>query len=99
MKTKQALLAAVTEEVRHLQALAERIEASEEPDLRPISELAGLLEARRKALDLGAADVGELCGISPTTYRAIENGTGNPTLRTLEGIGSVLNFRIWIELK
>lgn len=99
MQTKQALLTAITEEIRHLQTLAERIEASEEPDLHPLSELAELLEARRKALDLNAADVGELCGVSPTTYRAIENGTGNPTLRTLEGIGSVLNFRIWIELK
>lgn len=99
MKTKQGLLAAVTEEIRHLQALAERIEASDEPDLRPLSELAELLEIRRKALDLNPTEIGDLCGISPNTYRAIENGKGNPTIRTLEGIGSVLNFKIWIELK
>lgn len=99
MKTKQGVLEALTEEIRHLQALADRIEASDEPDLHPLSELAGLLAERRKSLDLNPSEVSELCDISPNTYRAIEGGKGNPTIRTLEGIGAVLNFRIWIELK
>ncbi|WP_291823407.1 helix-turn-helix transcriptional regulator [Marinobacter sp.] len=99
MKTKQGLLNAVNEEIRHLQNLAERIETSDEMDLRPLSELAVVLATRRKALKLNPADVSELCGVSPNTYRAIESGKGNPTIKTLEGIGSVLNFNVWIELK
>lgn len=99
MKTKQGLLEAVNEEIQHLQALAERIGASDEPDLRPLSELSELLEKRRNALDLNPTEVGELCGLAPNTYRAIEKGKSNPTIRTLQGIGSVLNFKLWIELK
>lgn len=99
MKTKQGLLEAVNKEIQHLQSLAAQIEASDEPDLRPLAELANLLEKRRKALNLNPTEVSELSGISPNTYRSIETGSGNPTIRTLEGIGSVLNFRLWIELK
>ncbi|MFL1454105.1 helix-turn-helix domain-containing protein [Marinobacter sp. GN3S48] len=99
MKTKRGLLEAVNEEILHLQNLAEQIEASDEPDLRPLPELANLLEARRKALSLNPTEVSDLCGISPNTYRSIASGNGNPTIRTLEGIGSVLNFKLWIELK
>ncbi len=99
MKTKQGLLEAVNDEIQHLQSLAAQIEASDEPDLHPLSELANLLEARRKALNLNSTEVSDLSGISPNTYRSIESGNGNPTIRTLEGIGSVLNFKLWIELK
>ena len=99
MKTKQSLLNAVNQEIRHLQSLAERIETSDEIDLRPLSELASELKSRRKALNLNPADVGDLCGVSPKTYRSIENGKGNPTIKTLAGICSVLNFNVWIELK
>lgn len=99
MKTKQGLLETVNKEIQHLQTLAERIEASDEPDLRPLSELADLLKTRRNALKLNPTEVSDLSGVAPNTYRSIESGNGNPTIRTLEGIGSVLNFKLWIELK
>ncbi|GGE57721.1 hypothetical protein GCM10011533_07780 [Streptosporangium jomthongense] len=99
MKTKQGLLAAVQQEIRNLQSLAERIESSEEPDLRPLSELAPVLKNRRETLRLSAQEVSDLAGLSPNTYRAMEIGNANPTIQTLQVVGKVLNFRLWIELK
>lgn len=99
MKTKKGLLDAVHEEIRHLQSLADRIEASEEPDLRPLDNLPELLRQRRQDLNLSAQDTSELAGLSPNTYRAMEKGDGNPTISTLKNVGAVLNFNVWIELK
>jgi|TARA_R110001592_G_scaffold354313_1_gene653870 DNA-binding XRE family transcriptional regulator len=99
MNTKASLVAAVNEEIERLKALANTIEASTEPDLRPLTDLAGVLKARREYLDLTPHDVSELGGLSPNTYRAMEGGTGNPTIQTLQTVGQVLNFKVWIELK
>ena len=99
MKTKQGLLQAVDEEIRRLQALADQIESSDEPDFRSLSELSDVMKQRREALSLSAGEVGDLCGVSANTVLAIEKGTGNPTIRTLQGVGKVLNFQLWIELK
>lgn len=98
MKTKQGLLNAVNNQIRELQALANSIEISEEPDLRPLSELADVLKTRRKQLNLSRNEVSELCGIAPNTYRALEMGEGNPTVQTLKSVSEVLNFRVWVEL-
>ncbi|ERS87011.1 hypothetical protein Q667_15680 [Marinobacter sp. C1S70] len=99
MKTKAGLLNALNEEIKRLQILADKIEASEEPDLRPISDLATVLRVRREGLDLSVIDVSDLAGLSPNTYRVMETGAGNPTITTLTGIGKVLNFDVWLELK
>ncbi|SNC68103.1 DNA-binding transcriptional regulator, XRE-family HTH domain [Marinobacter sp. es.048] len=99
MNTKASLVAAVNEEIERLQTLANTIEASTEPDLRPLADLADVLKARREDLDLTPNDVSELGGLSPNTYRAMEGGTGNPTIQTLKTVGQVLNFKVWIELK
>ncbi|MCK7552821.1 helix-turn-helix domain-containing protein [Marinobacter goseongensis] len=99
MKSKQGLLKALRAQIAQLEALEDQIENSEEPDLRPVQDLGEIVETRREALSLSAEDVAELCGASATTIRAIEKGTGNPTLKTLTGIGNVLNLKLWIELK
>lgn len=99
MKSKASLVEAINEEIDRLKALANTIEASDEPDLRPLSDLSDVLKTRREDLDLSPQDVSELGGLSPNTYRAMEGGTGNPTIQTLQTVGQVLNFSVWIELK
>lgn len=99
METKQGLLARVNEEIERLKLLAKTVEDSEEPDLRPIANLADVLKERRVNLGLSPQDVSELGGLSSNTYRALENGSGNPTIQTLQMVGRVLNFDLWIELK
>ncbi|MGX1201191.1 helix-turn-helix domain-containing protein [Marinobacter sp. MBR-105] len=99
MKTKQGVLSAIQKEIAALQQLAAQVEASDEPDLRPISDLQEVLTTRRESLGLSVPDISDLAGLAPNTYRGLENGTGNPTITTLTGIGKVLNFRLWIELK
>jgi|GEM_PF-1614767 DNA-binding XRE family transcriptional regulator len=98
MKTKQGLLKAVNQEIQQLRVLAASIEASDEPDLHPITELASVLEKRRQNLGLKPHEVAELCGLSANTYRAMELDKGNPTINTLKSVGQVLNYKIWIEL-
>ncbi len=72
MKTKQGLLKAVNQEIQQLRVLAASIEASDEPDLHPITELASVLEKRRQNLGLKPHEVAELCGLSANTYRAMD---------------------------
>lgn len=97
MKSKQGLLRAVNEEIRHLQLLANQIATSDEPDLRPLSELADIMAERRETLTLSPIEIGELSGMSATTVRAMEKG-GNPTIKSVQAVGKVLNFKIWIEV-
>jgi len=97
MKSKQGLLDAVNEEIQRLQALAKQIESSDEPDLRPVSDLADIMKSRRDSLTLSLGEVGDLSGVSGTTVRAMEKG-GNPTIKSLQAVGKVLNFKLWIEV-
>jgi hypothetical protein len=89
MKSKQGLLDAVNEEIQRLQELAKQIESSDEPDLRPVSDLADIMKSRRDVLSLSSGEVGDL--------RAMEKG-GNPTIKSLQAVGKVLNFKLWIEV-
>ncbi|MDS1310396.1 helix-turn-helix transcriptional regulator [Marinobacter xiaoshiensis] len=98
MKTKQGILKAVKDQIKHLQALAHTIEASESPDLRELKELPELLATRRESLNMTPAEVAELSGVSPTTYRSIERGSGNPRIQTLQTVCDVLNVKIWVDL-
>lgn len=98
MKTKQGILEALDEHIGRLQGLADKIQASDEPDLRTIEDLSVLLVARRESLNMSPAEVAELCGLSPTTYRSIERGSGNPRINTLQAVCDVLNVKIWVGL-
>lgn len=98
METKQGILKAVNEQIRRLQGLADKIQASESPDLRTLDELPTLLATRRESLNMSPAEVAELSGLSATTYRSIERGSGNPRIKTLETVCDVLKVKLWVEL-
>lgn len=98
MKTKQGILKAVNDQIEHLQTLAQTIEASESPDLRELEELPALLAERRESLNMTPPEIAELSGLSPTTYRSIERGSGNPRIQTLQTVCNVLNVKIWVDL-
>lgn len=56
------------------------------------------LRDRRKSLGLSQRRLAELAGTTQTTIALIENGKGNPTYRTLEGIASVMHSEVRIFL-
>jgi y4mF family transcriptional regulator len=49
--------------------------------------------ARREA-GLKQSDLAELAGVSERTVRAIETGTGNPTLAAVVAVANVLGLRV-----
>ena len=98
METRRGILEALNVQISHLQGLADKIQASDDPDFRPIEELSTLLVARRESLNMSPAEVAELCGLSPTTYRSIERGSGNPRINTLRTVCDVLNVKLWVDL-
>jgi len=98
VEIKHSILEALNDQISSLQGLADKIQASEAPDFRPIEELSTLLVARRESLNMSPAEVAELCGLSPTTYRSIERGSGNPRIHTLQTVCDVLNVKLWVDL-
>lgn len=62
-------------------------------------ELAVILRHRRNLLQLRQEDVAEIAGISLRTLRAIENGTANPSVETLQKLLEVLGLKFKIEPK
>lgn len=98
IRTKSSVINALHNQINSLQKLVNDLEHATTPDLREIRYLPNLLQERRNQLELGSVEVAELAGLSPNTYRALERGAGNPRLDTLESIGEVLNFKIWIEM-
>lgn len=97
-RTKAAVVSALKAQAKSLSDLAHRLEESSAIDLQEVSDLPQLLKQRRDQLNLGAPEVAELAGISPNTYRALEKPEANPRLETLERVGEVMNFKVWIEL-
>ncbi|GAB3193657.1 transcriptional regulator with XRE-family HTH domain [Pontibacter aydingkolensis] len=64
-----------------------------------LNELAITLKHRRNILQLRQEDVAEIAGISLRTLRAIENGTANPSIETLQKLLEVLGLKFKIEPK
>lgn len=58
-----------------------------------------LLRARRKFLHLRQRDLAELAGIALRGLTAIERGRGNPTLKQLSEIASVLGLEVTLTKK
>ncbi|MEQ5837162.1 helix-turn-helix transcriptional regulator [Marinobacter sp. NFXS9] len=98
VRTKATIVAALKHQITSLQTLVDDLEHSTTPDLREIRHLPDLLQERREQLSLSPVETAELAGLSPNTYRALERADGNPRLETLESVGRVLNFKLWIEM-
>jgi y4mF family transcriptional regulator len=58
-----------------------------------------LLRARRKLLQLRQRDLAELAGVTLRGLTEIENGRGNPTLKQLSKIASVLGLEVTLSQK
>jgi y4mF family transcriptional regulator len=58
-----------------------------------------LLRTRRKFLQLRQRDLAELAGVTLRGLTAIENGRGNPTLKQLSKIASVLGLEVTLSQK
>ena len=48
----------------------------------------------RKEAGLKQSDLADLAGVSERTVRAIETGTGNPTLAAVVSVANVLGLRV-----
>jgi DNA-binding XRE family transcriptional regulator len=62
-------------------------------------EIGHIIFKRRQDLLLRQEDLTELTGITSKTIYLIENGTGNPSLETLEKITSVLGLEIKVQIR
>lgn len=62
-------------------------------------EIGHIILKRRQDLSLKQADLAELTGITSKTIYLIENGTGNPSLETLEKIAGVLGLEIKMQIR
>ena len=64
-----------------------------------IAEMGSLITQRREFLNLRQEDLAEMSGVSIKTIHLIESGLGNPSVRTLEKIGTVLGLEILLQIK
>lgn len=62
-------------------------------------QIGELLLARRKDLRLRQEDLAEMSGVTVRTLHNIEEGKGNPSVKTLSRICDVLGLEISIVIK
>ena len=94
---KQPIVDSIRQRIESLGELAREIEESEIPDLAELGELPRIIRQRREALGLSCNEAAELTGVSATTWRALENDSGNPRLNTLLEAARTLNLKLWVE--
>lgn len=64
-----------------------------------IEKIGETIKSRRQFLDLRQEDLAEMSGIATKTIHLIECGSGNPSLETLEKIGTVLGMELILQIK
>ena len=57
------------------------------------------ISERRKALGITQTELAEMAGVGIATVKDIERGKGNPSLKTLEQLCTVLGFEIELKIK
>lgn len=57
-------------------------------------DISSAIKERRKELQISQLVLSEMAGISLATVKDIERGAANPSLSTLESIGTVLGMEI-----
>ena len=62
-------------------------------------EIGEILKKRRQFLALRQEDVEELSGINKKTIQQAELGSGNPSLKTLDKLASILGMEIMVQVK
>lgn len=54
---------------------------------------------RREFLNLRQEDLAEMSGVNTRTIHQVENGTGNPSIQTLEKLATILGMELIIQVK
>jgi transcriptional regulator with XRE-family HTH domain len=62
-------------------------------------EIGKQLKERRTVLHLHQKDLSEMSGVSLRTIIQVENGVGNPALKTLQKLAEVLGMEILLTIK
>jgi y4mF family transcriptional regulator len=62
-------------------------------------EIGETIKERRDVLRLQQKDLAELAGVSLRTIVQIENGSGNPSLETLNKLALVLGMEVRLNVK
>ena len=62
-------------------------------------EMGELIRIRREFLALRQEDLEEMSGITSRTIHIVENGLGNPSLKTLEKLAMVLGMELTLQVK
>jgi transcriptional regulator with XRE-family HTH domain len=62
-------------------------------------ELMKILKDRREALKVTQEHLAEVSGVGLRTLKAIETGTGNPTIDTLTKLAEVLGMELKLEVR
>ena len=57
------------------------------------------IKRRRESLRLKQEDLSELSGVNTKTIHLIETGSGNPSLKTLQKIITVIGMEILVQVK
>ncbi|MCC8112939.1 MAG: helix-turn-helix transcriptional regulator [Bacteroidales bacterium] len=61
-------------------------------------DLGPIIAERRKALRITQIDLAEMAQVGLATVKDIERGKGNPSVKTLEKICTVLGFKITLQI-
>jgi transcriptional regulator with XRE-family HTH domain len=62
-------------------------------------EIGKNIKLRREFLQLRQEDLAEMSGINARTIHLVETGKGNPSLRTLEKLTTILGMELVIQVK
>lgn len=64
-----------------------------------IDEIGKNVKLRREFLKLSQVDLAEMSGVNTRTIHQVENGTGNPSIQTLEKLATILGMELVIQVK
>ncbi|MBC8377075.1 MAG: helix-turn-helix transcriptional regulator [FCB group bacterium] len=64
-----------------------------------ISNMNNAIRERRKTLSINQADLAALSDLGLRTIKALESGTANPSINTLQKVCDVLGLEIVIRIK
>lgn len=62
-------------------------------------EVSTILKERRATLNISQQELSEMAGVSLATIKDLERGIGNPSLKTLERIATVLGLELSLTRK
>lgn len=64
-----------------------------------VAEIGLMIRKRREFLNLRQEDLAELSKLGNKTINMIEQGTGNPSFKTLQKVAEVLGLEIFLKIK